>query len=489
MKKVWAFDLGASNGRLMVGGFDGKSLSLEEVHRFPNQPVHLTGHYYWDILRIFQEMKIGMGRSRLKGHDVIESLSIDTWGVDFGLLSSTGELLANPYSYRDPQTEGSLQEIYGRISREELFERTGIEPAAINTICQLVAIRKKNPVLLENAETLLMTPNLLSYLLSGEKVNEFTISTTSSLYHFKKRNWDYGLMNMLNLPSRIMADIVQSGTVIGSTLASINSEIGMNAVQVVAGAGHDTACALAAFPFYSENAIFMSCGTWILMGVQVEEPIVNQQALDWGFTNEGTADGKYRLLKNTMGLWLIQKCRAVWEKEGKKVTYEDEARLTGDAKPFQRIINPDAPDFFNPENMEEAIRKYCCKTNQQPPETMGDYLICILESLALKYRWVLEKIETLTGRRLDVIHMGGGGIQNEFLCQFTASATNRTVIAGPVEASSIGNSLTQWMALGEIKDIKEGRQVVERSFPSKVYEPKNQSEWQEAYSRFTQVVQ
>ncbi|MFT9846584.1 rhamnulokinase [Aneurinibacillus sp. REN35] len=488
MKKVWAFDLGASNGRLMVSGFNGKSLYMEEVHRFPNQPIHLTGRYYWDIIRIFQEMKNGMAKSSLKGHGAIESLSIDTWGVDFGLLSSTGELLGNPYSYRDPQTEDSLKEMYGQISREELFERTGIEPAAINTICQLVAIKKRNPDLLEKAETLLLTPNLISYFLSGVKANEFTISTTSSLYNFKKKSWDYTLMDKLNLPSGIMADIVQPGTIIGPSLDCVNREVGVDSVQVIAGTGHDTACALAALPINSDNAAFVSCGTWILMGVQVKAPVVNQQALEWGFTNEGTADGEYRLLKNIMGLWLIQKCRSVWEKEGKRITYKDEARLTRDAKPFRRMIDPDEPEFFNPEDMAEAIRKYCIKTNQQPPETVGDYLRCILESLSLKYRWVLEKIETLTERRLEVIHMGGGGIQNEFLCQFTASATNRIVISGPVEASSIGNSLSQWIALGEIKDIKEGREIVGQSFPVKVYEPQNQSEWQEAYGRFIQLL-
>ncbi|RFU61800.1 rhamnulokinase [Peribacillus glennii] len=487
MKKVWAFDLGASNGRLMVNGFDGKSFFLEEIHRFPNQPIHLTGHYYWDILRIFQEMKNGMAKSFLKGHKAIESLSIDTWGVDFGLLSATGELLGNPYSYRDPQTKESLAEIFGRIPREELFERTGVEPAAINTICQLYAIKQRNPYLLEKTETLLLTPSLISYMLSGVKANEFTISTTSSLFNFKRHNWDYEVMERLNLPSEFMADIVQPGTVLGPTLDSVNIEAGISSVKVIAGAGHDTACALASLPIQSESAAFMSCGTWILMGVQVNEPVVSKNALMWGFTNEGTADGKYRLLKNTMGLWLIQKCRSIWEKEGQRITYEDEAQLIENTRPFQRLIDPDDPQFFNPENMTEQIRNYCIGSNQQPPETMGDFLRCILESLTLKYRWVIEKIEALTGKKLEIIHMGGGGIQNQFLCQFTANATNKTVISGPVEASSIGNSLSQWIALGEIKDLKEGREIVERSFPVKTYEPQNQSEWQDAYGRFKQL--
>ncbi|MDR4945141.1 rhamnulokinase [Neobacillus cucumis] len=488
MEKVWAFDLGASNGRLMVSGFDGKRFYLEEVHRFSNHPVHLTGHYYWDILRIFQEMKNGISKSIKNGHKLIESLSIDTWGVDFGLLSETGELLSNPYSYRDPQTNDSFKEIMDVIPREVLFTRTGVEPAAINTICQLYAIKKNNPVLIEKAKTLLLTPNLLSYFFSGVKANEYTISTTTSLFNVHERNWDSGLMARLNLPAKIMADIVMPGTILGPTLDSIQTEFGISPVKVIAGAGHDTACALAALPIKTGNSAFMSCGTWILMGVQVKDPIINEKSLEWGFTNEGTADGEFRLLKNIMGLWLIQACRSVWAKDGKLFTYEDEAELIKNAKPFTSFIDPDDPSFFNPENMPKQIRDFCIKSGQQPPETEGDFLRCILESLSLKYRWVLEKLETLTGNRIEVIHMGGGGIRNDLFCQFTANATNRPVVAGPVEASSIGNSLSQWIALGKIKDLKEGREIVENSFSVKHYQPQNQSEWQEAFGRFVRLV-
>ncbi|ETI67301.1 rhamnulokinase [Neobacillus vireti] len=487
MKYAWAFDLGASNGRLMVSGFDGKKLHLEEIHRFSNHPVHLTGHYYWDILRIYQEMKNGMLKSIQKGYKKMESLSIDTWGVDFGFISANGELLGNPYSYRDPQTIESFKKIIEIVPKEELFRRTGVEPAAINTICQLYAIKEQNQRLLENADTLLLTPNLIGYLLSGVKANEYTISTTTSLYHFHHRQWDHTLMEKLNLPSNLMADIVETGTVLGPTLDSINREVGISPVKVIAGAGHDTACALAALPVKKENAAFMSCGTWILIGVQVSEPVVTAEALDWGFTNEGTADGEYRLLKNTMGLWLIQECRSAWLKEGKPISYEQEDQLIRKTKPFQTLIDPDDPVFFNPEHMPRQIRDYCVKTKQKTPESDGDFLRCILESLALKYRWVIEKLEKLTGKPIERIHMGGGGIQNRFLCQFTANATQRMVTAGPIEASAIGNSLTQWIALGEMKDLQEGREIVEQSFPMKAYEPENQLEWQDAYGKFLQL--
>lgn len=489
MKKVWAFDLGASNGRLMVCDYDGTELKLEEIHRFPNQPVQIMGHYYWDILRIYQEMKNGMSKSFREGHKAIESLSIDTWGVDFGLISATGELLGNPYSYRDPHTNTSMQELLNKVSKKELFMRTGVEPAPINTIFQLNAVKMNNADLFELAETLLLTPNLLGYLFSGEKANEYTISTTTSLYNIEQRNWDYDLMNKLDFPRKLMADIVSPGTIIGSTLSSINKELQIPPVKVIAGAGHDTACALAALPIKSKNAAFMSCGTWILIGVQVQQPIITEEAFAWGFTNEGTVDGEYRLLKNTMGLWLIQQCKNIWAKEGKRFTYEEEVRLIKkSARSFKSLINPDDPDFFNPENMQNQIRDYCIKTNQQPPESIGEFLRCILESLALKYRWVIEKLEHLIGRRIEVIHMGGGGIQNEFLCQFTANATNRPVVAGPIEASSIGNSLSQLIALGELKNLDEGREVIEKSFSIKKYEPQNQAEWQEAYGRFEKIL-
>jgi rhamnulokinase len=488
MDNVWAFDLGASNGRLMVSGFDGNRFSLEEVHRFPNHPVPLTGHYYWDILRIFQEMKVGIGKSINKGYKSIEGLSIDTWGVDFGLLTETGELLGNPYSYRDPYTQDSLKEIEKEVPGKVLFTRTGVQPEALNTICQLYAMKNNNPRLFERAETLLLTPNLISYLFSGVKANEFTISTTTSLFNIQMRNWDTDLLERLDLPVEILADIVMPGTILGPTLQSIQNELGIGPVKVIAGAGHDTACAQAALPIKQENSAFMSCGTWILMGVQVRDPVISEQALEWGFTNEGTADGEFRLLKNIMGMWLIQECRAAWAKEGRSFTFEQEAQLIRDAASFNSIVDPDDPSFFNPENMPKQIRNYCIRSGQKPPENPGDFLRSILVSLSLKYRWVLEKLEYLIGKPIEVIHMGGGGIQNELFCQFTANATNRPVLAGPVEASAIGNSITQWIALGKIKDLSEGRKIVERSFPVKLYEPQNQLEWQEAYGRFNTLI-
>ncbi|WP_240468671.1 rhamnulokinase family protein [Gracilibacillus sp. YIM 98692] len=483
-----AFDLGASNGRLMLCSHDGERIRLQELHRFPNHAINVCGHYYWDILRIFQEMKEGIRKSIQAGHHDVSSLAVDTWGVDFGLLSSSGELLGNPYSYRDSQTSDGMEALNKIVTNTELFHRSGVEPAVINTIYQLYAIKQRQPEILDQAETLLLTPNLVSYFFSGVKANEFTISSTTSLMNYKNGDWDDELMELLKLPSSIMAPIVKPGTILGPTLDSINKELEMDPIEVVAVAGHDTASALAALPIKDENAVFMSCGTWILIGTQVKEPIVTEESLDWGFTNEGTIDGEYRLLKNNMGLWLIQQCKLMWSREDQQTTYEEDNQLVRDAKPFKSFINPDDPSFFHPENMLKEIQNFVEKSGQQSLETKGEFLRCILESLALKYRWVIDRLEHLTGKPINTIHMGGGGIKNEWLCQFTANATNRKVITGPVEASSIGNAIGQFIALGEIKDLKEAREVVGRSFQTKEYEPQNQKEWQDAYERFVKFV-
>ncbi|WP_407270899.1 rhamnulokinase family protein [Radiobacillus sp. PE A8.2] len=488
MKKVWAFDLGASNGRLILSSFDGKRLHFEEQHRFFNSPVHVTNHYYWDILKIFEEMKVGMKKSLKNGNKNVESMGIDTWGVDFGLLSKNGELLSNPYSYRDPQHAVGMTEALKTTAKDDLFYRTGNETAPINTLFQLYGIQKNNPSLLENAETLLMTPNLISYLFSGEKRNEFTISSTTQMLDKDSKDWDTALVKQFGIPAHIFAPVTMPMTSIGHTLPEINLELLMDPVKVINIAGHDTASALAALPIKDNNSVFMSCGTWVLMGVQVEKPVVTQEAYEWGFTNEGTIDGQYRLLKNNMGLWLLQQCRIIWEKEGIATNYIEEDQLGANATSFQSFINPDDPSFFNPTNMVEAIQAFCRNSGQKVPETRAEILTCILESLALKYRWVVERLEKLTGKQLNKIHMGGGGIQNQRLCHFTANATDREVIAGPIEASSIGNSIAQWISLGELNNLSEAREIVDNSFDVAVYEPKNQMKWQEAYDRFKEFV-
>ncbi|RCW77230.1 rhamnulokinase [Saliterribacillus persicus] len=488
MKRVWAFDIGASNGRLMVNSFDGKYMYLEEIYRFPNFPVQVTNNYYWDILNIYSEMKKAMKKSIYKGFDQIESMGIDTWGVDFGLLSNTGEILCNPYSYRNPRNIEGMERVLDQISSDELFGLTGLEIASINTLFQLYTIKEANPKLLEQAETLLLTPNLLAYLFSGQKYNEFTISSTTQMLSAFDKDWDKNILDRLSLPKDLMAPIVEPYTIAGETLPAINKEMEMDPVKVTYTAGHDTACALAALPLEDDQSIFMSCGTWVLIGVPVDDPVTHANAMKWGFTSEGTMDGYYRLQKNNMGMWLLQQSRLIWEREGITTDYENENRLFMESEPLQSLIDPDHPSFFTPNNMIEAIQQFCRDTNQVVPKTQGEIIRCILESLALKYRWVINHLEILTGKKLKRIHMGGGAIRNQILCQLTANATELKVIAGPIEASSIGNAIGQWIALGEVKNIKEAREVVKRSFPLKEYKPQDSDKWEDKYNYFNENI-
>ncbi|SFL69773.1 rhamnulokinase [Gracilibacillus orientalis] len=488
MKKVWAFDIGASNGRLMLNSFDGEKMYVEEIYRFPNHPVHITENDYWDILNIFSEMKKAIQVSIQKGHEKVESMGIDTWGVDFGLLSKTGELLANPYSYRNPKNVKGMEEALQHITSDELFALTGVETAPINTIFQLYTIKQNNPELLERAETLLLTPNLLAYLFCNVKSNEFTISSTTQMLRAGKAEWETDILEKLGVSSDLLAPIKEPLTIAGDTLPSINKELQIDPVKVIHVAGHDTASAVAALPIQDNQSVFMSCGTWVLIGVPVDEPLTEDKAMKWGFTNEGTMEGKYRLQKNNMGMWLLQQCRVIWEREGIQTDYEKENYLFEEAAPFHSFINPDDPRFFNPANMIVEIQQYCQETSQPIPETQGEIIRCILESLAMKYNWVINRLEKLTTKKLKRIHIGGGAIRNKNLCQLTANATNCEVVAGPVEASSIGNAIGQWIALGEMEDIQQAREIVHHSFSVQHYQPTERSSWQSAYERFVQYV-
>ncbi|KAB8130498.1 rhamnulokinase [Gracilibacillus oryzae] len=488
MKKVWAFDIGASNGRLMLASFDGEQMHLDELYRFSNKPVHLTDHYYWDVLHIFNGMKKGMEVSLQKGHNKVESMGVDTWGVDFGLLSKTGELLANPYCYRDPQNNDGMEKALKHISKEELFVTTGIETAPINSLFQLLAIQERNPELLANADTLLLTPNLLGYLFSGVKNNEYTISSTTQLIDLKTKNWSNEILSMFNIPADLFAPVVPSSSIAGETLPEINKELGMSPVKVVNVAGHDTASALAALPIGDGFSVFMSCGTWGLIGVEVDQPVATVQAMHAGFTNEGTLEGNYRLLKNSMGMWLLQECRTIWEREQISTDYEEENQLFQQTEAFGAFIDPDDNRFFNPDNMVEAIKVYCRETNQQIPQTRGEIIRCILESLAMNYRLVIEQLEQLLDRKLKRIHMGGGAIQNHHFCQLIANVTGRELVAGPAEASSVGNAISQFISLDIIDSLREARQIVKNSFSIPSYYPEENDRWDEAYQQYKTII-
>lgn len=488
MRKVIAVDLGASNGRLIVAKLHNQKLVMEELHRFSNEPIEKGEHLFWDISSLVNEIKIGLKKYVKKYGASVSGIGFDTWGVDFGIVSNEDTLLEDPYSYRDTHTTEIMPKVHQKIAEKDLFMRTGVESAAINTIYQLAAIFTKRPELEEKTSAILTMPSLLGFLLTGEKYNEFTHASTTQLLNWKTQNWDQEIIEKVFSGKLPLADIKATNTIIGHTKNDLNQEIGLDPIPVINVPGHDTACALAAMPLQNKETAFMSCGTWVLIGVEVERPIVTKEAYKWGFTNEATLVRTYRLQKNNMGLWLLQQCRKEWEGNGESVSYEEENDLLMKADPFQSLIDPDHEMFFNPSSMTEAIQEFCRQTKQIIPTSKGEFIRCILESLALKYRWVIERLELLTESEVPSIHMAGGGIQNKWLCQFTANSTRKPVKTGPIEASSIGNALSQFIALGEFENLDEAREVLNHSFNTTEYIPMELAIWDQVYSRFIKYI-
>lgn len=484
MVTVVAFDLGATSGRGVLGRFTGDRLTMEEIHRFSNRPVQLESHLYWDILYLYAELIQALLKSKLMSHDPIASIGIDSWAVDFGLIGKQGELLGNPIHYRDHQTNGMMEKVFQTVPREEIFFRTGIQFLQINTLYHLYAMRVRQSPLLEQADALLMIPDLLRYFLTGEKWSEFTNATTTQLYHVHQQEWDKELLQNLGLPTEIFQSVVQPGTEVGVLRSSLKQSLGMQDFPVIAVAEHDTASAVVSIPTDQEPFAYLSCGTWSLLGTEVKQPVVHEQSLAWNFTNEGGYNQTYRLLKNIMGLWLVEECKRMWEQENQSLTYQALMQQAKEATPFQSLIDPDDDQFLNPDHMPEAIQRYCQQTNQKVPTSPGEIIRCILESLAFKYRFVLEKTESLIAHRFAKLHLVGGGSQNQLLCQFTANAIGRPVWAGPTEGTAIGNILVQLMRLGHLKNIQEARQLVRDSFSIQIYEPQEEAVWKEGYERF-----
>jgi rhamnulokinase len=484
---VLAFDLGASSGKAIVGQFDGNKLTLKEIHRFSNDPVQVGNRLHWDLLRLYHEIKQGILKCRNKGYNHLRSMAIDSWAVDFGLIGRHGELLGNPYHYRDHQTDGIMEEVCKIVPRREIFARTGIQFMAINTIYQLYAMKQAGSPLLDQAEDLLMIPDLLRYFLTGEKISEFTNASTTQLFNPITKKWDEQILSQLELPEHLFKDVVEPGTMIGEIRSSVCDELQIPAIPVIAVGEHDTASAVAAVPTDKKDFAYLSCGTWSLLGTEISHPVLNEQALEWNFTNEGGVFHTFRLLKNIMGLWLIQECKRAWEKTGSHLTYDHMVRLAEQAKPFQCFIDPDHPMFLNPSNMPQQIQQYCRETNQLVPESFGEILRCIMESLALKYRLVLDRTEKLANKKFTGLHMVGGGINNSMLCQFTANAIARPVWAGPAEATALGNLAVQYIALGQMKNIQEARLLIKESVEINIYEPKEIGVWECAYETFRKI--
>jgi rhamnulokinase len=483
-KKLLAFDLGAESGRGVLGLFDGDRLRLEVVHRFANGPVRTLDTLHWDVLHLHAEMLAGLRKCAAE-QGGIDGLGIDTWGVDFALLGRGGTLLGNPRHYRDPHTEHVMEEAFRRVPRPEVFRQTGIQFMRFNSLFQLLALQRDRSPLLDAAETLLFMPDLFHYFLTGIKVNEFTDATTSQLYDPTARGWARGLIGAFGLPERVFGTVVPPATVLGPLRPSVASDTGLAPVPVVLPATHDTGSAVAAVPARAGAGwAYISSGTWSLMGAELPAPLINDRALEYNFTNEGGVGGTTRFLKNIMGLWLVQECRRCWQRAGQDHGYDELARLAAAAPPFVSVLDPDDPSFILPANMPAALADFCRRTGQRAPEEPGAVVRCALEGLALRYRWVLQRLEELLGVRLEVIHVVGGGSQNALLCQLTADACNRPVLAGPVEATAIGNVLVQALGLGLLGSLAEAREVVRRSFEVRTYAPQGPERWHEPYRRF-----
>lgn len=491
-KAYLAIDMGASSGRHVIGTFDGQKLALEEVYRFENGPVEVGGSLFWDLLSQWSHVKNGMRAAATKMNGAITSVGVDTWGVDFALLGRDDTLLGNPYQYRDARTDGMMDYAFSLVPREEIFQHTGLQFLQFNSLFQMLAMKKQRSPILEQAESFLMIPDIFHWLMTGVKVNEFTEATTSQMFNPTTGSWATALLSKFGLPTDILQTLAMPMTNLGKLRASVMEETGLKTTDVVLPATHDTGSAVAAVPAKSvagktPDWAYVSLGTWALMGVESPVPVVNPTVSRLNFTNEGGVDGTYRILKNICGLWLIQECRRVWNLGGKQWDWEDLNKLTREAASLVSFINPDARDFLGPTNMPEAIIAYCKRTGQTAPDSEGAVLRCALDSIAMKFRHVLEMCEQITGQRIEVIHIVGGGTKNRLLCQAAANATGRHVVTGPIEATGIGNIAVQMVASGEFKDIAEAREVIRNSFPVEEFIPQNVSAWNDAYTRFLKV--
>ena len=483
-KKYIAVDLGAESGRVMLGSVSADKLFLEEIHRFSNGPIEENGTLRWDFNKLLSEVKTGIGKAAKQAGSNISGIGVDSWGVDFGLLDADGKLIENPYHYRDKRTNGMLERAFEIMGKREIYESTGIQFMQLNSLYQVLAMRLANLQALSKTKKLIFIGDLFSYYLCGATFGEYSLASTSQMMDMKTGQWSKVIFDKLSLPIEIMPDIVDTGTVVGQLTKPIADELGCNQIPVIATASHDTASAVAAVPA-EENTkwAYLSSGTWSLMGVEVPRAIVNDKSFKYEFTNEGGVENTIRLLKNIMGLWLMQECRRQWKREGVELSYPEMTDMSKKAEPFARHIEVDYSGFLAPGDMPERINSYLAETAQKTIDDKGQMIRLILESLALKYRLVLERLEDITGQVVDCLHIVGGGIQNELLCQFTANAIGTKVIAGPIEATASGKLLIQARATGQIKTLSELRKIVRNSFELKEYQPQEASLWEQQYKK------
>jgi len=488
-----AVDLGASSGRVVAGLFDGARLDLEEVYRFDNGGIHAAGHMHWPLMSLWQHVTRGLKAAGKIYPDRIVSVGVDTWGVDFGLLGRNDELLGVPHHYRDRRTAGILDKAFKIVPRAEIFKATGLQFMEFNTLYQLLAMKQAGSPLLDIAQSFLMIPDLFHWLLTGIKANEATNASTTQFLNPRTRTWASELLGRFNLPTQILGNIIQPGTRLGTLQPALADDTGLAGVNVIVPGTHDTASAVAAVPAAAKSGAkpdwcYISSGTWSLMGLELPQPVINQRCYELNFTNEGGVGGTTRLLKNIPGLWLVQECRRVWKDAGLEYGFEDLMDRAARSPLHAALINPDHQSFVAPSDMPAAIRDFCSATGQAPPQDEGATIRAALESLALRYRMVLGFLEELLGGRIATIHIVGGGARDALLCQMAADACNRRVIAGPVEATAIGNLMIQAVASGAFSSIAQARESIRASFEVQEFRPRQTADWDEAYERFEKLV-
>lgn len=483
----FAFDLGATSGRSILGTLSGGRLTLKELTRFPNKIISVHGRYYWDILALYDALKDGLREASALGVK-IDAVGIDTWGVDFVCIGKDGSVLGQPRSYRDPYTDGAPEEYFKSIPKEEVYSLTGIQIMNFNSLFQLYASHRDGYSVVESTAQILFMPDALSYLLTGNKVCEYTIASTSQLINAYTKRIEPTLLKAAGVSPDVVLPVVMPGQKVGDILDSVARECGLAKTPVIAVAGHDTASAVVAVPAENERFAYLSSGTWSLMGIEVPEPIINEQSRAMNFTNEGGADGSIRFLKNITGMWLLEQCRKEWEHQGRKYTYEQITSMAESAEVFRSLVDPDHPSFANPVCMTDAIAAYCKNTGQAVPQTDAQFVRAIFESLALKYRCVLDSLQRVAPFRIEKLHIIGGGSQNHLLNQFTANAIGMDVAAGPSEATAIGNILMQAKGIGILDTLDQMRQIVRDSVPLTVFCPKDTAMWEEAYSNYTKLI-
>jgi rhamnulokinase len=486
-KSYIAVDLGAESGRVMLGTVSESKLELVEMHRFGNGPTEVDGSLRWDFGKLFAEIKTGIAKAAKAAGEPVAGIGVDTWGVDFGLVDGQGELIEWPYHYRDARTNGMMEKAFALMPKREIYENSGIQFMQLNTLYQLLALRMANAPALKKAKHLIFMADLVSYFLSGKIYAEYSLASTSQFVDMRIGRWSHAIFSKLSLPMDIMPQLVAPGTVVGQVKPSLAKELGCGLVPVIATGSHDTADAVAAVPFKDKTSAYLSCGTWSLLGVETPKAIINDTTFKYDFTNEGGVLNTVRLLKNVMGLWLVQTCRKQWQSEGADLSYSQITQMATAAKPFAAYIAPNHPDFLAPGDMPARINKLLESTGQKAISDRGQMIRVILESLALNYRWGIEKLEDITGTKISTLHMVGGGIQNELLCQFAADACGRKVVAGPIEATASGNIIMQAIATGQLKNLQEGRDIVRASFDVKEYTAKDTALWDAQYQKIKHI--